>query len=324
MEARVSMLRNLALVGDIGATNTRLAMVRSDGTISAPRMYDSQADTDIANAIHSYLAQECRTAKPYVGVLAIAAAVSGNEVRMTNHPWHFLIEDLRIRLGLRELHIINDFAANALAISELGSRDMVQVGSGSGVIDAPIGVIGPGTGLGMSAFLHSEGGVVLLESEGGHVTMPAATSREAEVLDLMRHRYDHVSAERVLSGHGLVSLYEALCELENISSASFTPAQITDAHIWQEDPRAQEATGMFCAMLGTVAGNLALTLGARGGVYIAGGIVPKLGRTFLESEFRTRFQAKGRFLNYLKAIPTYVITRPEPALLGAAKYLRQL
>ena len=117
MEARVSMLRNLALVGDIGATNTRLAMVRSDGTISAPRMYDSQADTDIANAILSYLAQEYRTAKPYVGVLAIAAAVSGNEVRMTNHPWHFLIEDLRIRLGLRELHIINDFAANALAIS---------------------------------------------------------------------------------------------------------------------------------------------------------------------------------------------------------------
>ncbi len=309
MEARVSMLRNLALVGDIGATNTRLAMVRSDGTISAPRMYDSQADTDIANAILSYLAQECRTAKPYVGVLAIAAVVSGNEVRMTNHPWHFLIEDLRIRLGLRELHIINDFAANALAISELGSRDMVQVGSGSGVIDAPIGVVGPGTGF---------------ESEGGHVTMPAATSREAEVLDLMRRRYDHVSAERVLSGQGLVSLYEALCELENISSASFTPAQITDGHIWQEDPRAQEATGMFCAMLGTVAGNLALTLGARGGVYIAGGIVPKLGRTFFDSEFRTRFQAKGRFLNYLKAIPTYVITRPVPALLGAAKYLRQL
>ena len=140
----------------------------------------------------------------------------------------------------------------------------------------------------------------------------------------MRRRHDHVSAERALSGQGLTNLYEALCQLENVPSTSFTPAQITDARIWEEDSRAQEATGMFCAMLGTVAGNLALTLGARGGVYIAGGIVPKLGRTFLESEFRTRFQAKGRFLNYLEAIPTYVITRPVPALLGATKYLRQL
>ena len=318
------MSSNLALVGDIGATNARLAMIRSDGTISAPRVYDSQADSDIAKAILSFLAEERPTGKPDDGVLAIAAIVSGNEVRMINHPWHFLIEDLRIRLGLRELHIINDFAANALAISELGESDIVEVGSGSGVIDAPIGVVGPGTGLGMSAFLHSEGGIVLLESEGGHVTMPAATSREAEVLDLMRRRYDHVSAERVLSGQGLVNLYEALCELENLSSASFTPAQITDAQIWREDPRTQEATGMFCAMLGTVAGNLALTLGARGGVYITGGIVPKLGRVFFESDFRTRFQAKGRFLNYLEAIPTYVITRPVPALLGAARYLRQL
>ncbi len=305
------MSSNLALVGDIGATNARLAMIRSDGTISAPRVYDSQADSDIAKAILSFLAEERPTGKPDDGVLAIAAVVSGNEVRMINHPWHFLIEDLRIRLGLRELHIINDFAANALAISELGESDIVEVGSGSGVIDAPIGVVGPGTGLG-------------IESEGGHVTMPAATSREAEVLDLMRRRYDHVSAERVLSGQGLVNLYEALCELENLSSASFTPAQITDAQIWREDPRTQEATGMFCAMLGTVAGNLALTLGARGGVYITGGIVPKLGRVFFESDFRTRFQAKGRFLNYLEAIPTYVITRPVPALLGAARYLRQL
>jgi glucokinase len=318
------MDRNLALVGDIGATSARFAMVRSDGTISAPRVYDSQADTDIASAVLSYLAEECRIERPRVGVLAIAAAITGNEVRMTNHPWRFLIEDLRMRLNLRELHIINDFAANALAIPELNEGDVVQVGSGSGIADAPIGVIGPGTGLGMSAVLRSEGGVELLESEGGHVTMPAATSREAEVLDLMRRRYDHVSAERVLSVQGLVNLYEALCELENLPSAAFAPAQITDAHIWREDPRAQEATGMFCAMLGTVAGNLALTLGARGGVYIAGGIVPKLGRTFLESEFRTRFQAKGRFVNYLKAIPTYVITRPVPALLGAAKYLRQL
>ena len=133
-----------------------------------------------------------------------------------------------------------------------------------------------------------------------------------------------MSLPNVLSGPGLVNLYNALCELANVLAAPFTPAQITDPRIGEEDPQAREAASMFCAMLGTVAGNLALTLGARGGVYIAGGIVPKLGSTFVESEFRTRFEAKGRFRSYLKDIPTYVIMRPLPALLGAARLLRQL
>lgn len=314
----------LVLVGDIGATNARLALLRPDGGLTAARVFDSQAHTDIAGAIAAYLAQEASSARPTVGVLAIAAAVVGDRVRMSNHPWAFSIEDLRTRLGLDALHVINDFTANALSIPELGEDDVVQVGPGAAAAGAPIGVIGPGTGLGVSALLTDGARTVPLHSEGGHVTMPAITAREAAVLDLMRRRYDHVSAERILSGPGLVNLYGALCELDGVSSASFTPAQITDARVGEEDPCAREATAMFCAMLGTIAGNLALTLGARGGIYIAGGIVPKLGQTFLESEFRARFQEKGRFSSYLKDIPTYVITRPVPALLGAARFLRQL
>jgi glucokinase len=153
--------------------------------------------------------------------------------------------------------------------------------------------------------------------------MAPANAQESAILDVMRKRYGHVSAERVLSGPGLVNLYNSLCELSEVLAAQFTPAQITNPSIWDEDPRTQEATAMFCAMLGTVAGNLALTLGARGGIYVAGGIVPRLGSFFAQSEFRARFEAKGRFRGYLATIPTYVIVRPLPALLGATALLKR-
>jgi glucokinase len=191
------------------------------------------------------------------------------------------------------------------------------------VASAPIGIIGPGTGLGVSALMPIAAGWTPIEGEGGHVTIAPADAQESDVLELLRKRYDHVSAERVLSGAGLVNLYNALCELAAVPAAPFTPSQITDPRTWSEDPRTRDATAMFCAMLGTVAGNLALTLGARGGLYIAGGIVPRLGNAFAESGFRMRFEAKGRFRWYLAAIPTYVITRPLPALLGAAALLER-
>ena len=160
-----------------------------------------------------------------------------------------------------------------------------------------------------------------LTGEGGHATMSPATDRESAVLDHMRRRFDHVSAERVLSGPGIVNLYNTLAEIDRVPSKGYTAAQITDLGMRGEDPVCVEATAMFCAMLGTVAGNLALTLGARGGVFIAGGIVPRLGRYFVNSPFRARFEAKGRFEAYLAAIPTYVVTHPLAAFLGCAALL---
>ncbi len=151
--------------------------------------------------------------------------------------------------------------------------------------------------------------------------MASITAAEAAVLDIMRRRYGHASAERVLSGPGLVNLYTALCELAGVPAAPFTPVQITSERIWREDRRAEEATEMFCAMLGTVAGNLALTFGALGGLHVTGGIIPKILPYFIQSEFRARFEAKGRFQSYLSAIPTYVIVRSLPALLGASSLL---
>jgi glucokinase len=256
--------------------------------------------------------------------LAVASPVTDDEVAFTNHPWAFSIDSVRQQLKLRRLQVINDFAANAVAVPHLDEGDRIQIGPGRPVARAPIGLIGPGTGLGMSVFVPAADGGTPIQGEGGHATMTPADAQESAILDLMRRRYDHVSAERVLSGAGLVNLYNALCELAGAPAAPFSPAQITNPPTWKEDPRTREATVMFCAMLGTVAGNLALTVGAQGGIYIAGGIVPKLGTTFAESAFRARFEAKGRFRAYLTAIPTYVITRHLPALVGAAKLLKHI
>jgi glucokinase len=313
----------VGLIGDVGATNARFALVQADGSMTPPRVYALNDHPSISDAIDTYLAEESPAARPGQAVLAVASPITGDQVTLTNHTWTFSIEALRRHVGLRQLRVINDFAANALAIPHLGESDRVQIGAGLPVSDAPIALIGPGTGLGVSALIPTQSGAVPIPGEGGHVTMAPANARESAVLDLMRKRYDHVSAERVLSGPGLVNLYATLCELSAAPAAPFTPAQITNSRMWDEDPRTLEATAMFCAMLGTVASNLALTFGARGGIYIAGGIVPRLGPFFAQTEFRTRFEAKGRLRGYLTTIPSYVIVRPLPALLGATALLKQ-
>jgi glucokinase len=298
--------------------------VDHEGEMSIPRTYALNDHPNIGEAIDIYLAEERPPKKLKRAVIAVAAPMIGDRVTMTNHPWTFSIEELRRRLGFEELKVINDFAANALAVPLLKETDRIQVGGGAPIRGTPIGVIGPGTGLGVSALVPLDRGAIPIQGEGGHVTMAPANARESAVLDLMRKRYDHVSAERLLSGPGLVNLYNVLCELSERPAAALKPAQITDQSFGTDDPCAREATEMFCAMLGAVAGNLALTLGARGGVFIAGGIAPKLGERFITSAFRERFEAKGRLRPYLAAIPTYLVTRPLPALLGAANLLQAM
>jgi len=312
------------LIADIGATNARFALVEPGGAVTHVRALACEDFASLNEAVEAYLAAENLPARPKQGVLAIAAPITGDMVALTNHPWTFSIEAMRKHFGLTQLRVVNDFVANALAVPALTDADRRQVGGGASVAGAPVGVLGPGSGLGVSVLISKDGGYLPIQGEGGHVTMAAADAREAAVLDLMRRRFDHVSAERFLSGPGLINLYNALCELAGEPAAPLTAAQITDPATEDEFPRARAATEMFCAMLGTIAGNLALTVGARGGIYIAGGIVPKLGAKFAQSNFRARFEAKGRFHGYLAAIPTYVMTHPEPALLGAARLLGQL
>ncbi|MGE5272076.1 MAG: glucokinase [Thiohalocapsa sp.] len=316
-----------ALVGDIGATNARFGLVSDTGAILDSGTFDVADFAEIGLAIEAYFAGLSGLSKPTRGALAIAAAITGDEIRMTNHPWHFSVEALRRRLGLAQLLVINDFTAVALALPRLTAADRLAVGGSDTVEGQPIGVLGPGSGLGVSGLVRVPGSAlaqwVALTGEGGHMTMAASSEREEGVLRLMRRRFDHVSAERVLSGPGLVNLYNALAELDRVPAAQYTAAQVTDPQLGAQDRHCAEATAMFCAMLGTVAGDLALTLGARGGVYIAGGIVPRLGARFGASGFRARFEKKGRLSPYLAAIPTWVITHKLPAFLGCAAALEQ-
>jgi glucokinase len=309
------------LVGDIGATHARFGLVSPDGKLLLSRTLPDEDYPTIEDALAAFLAERGALPMPRQGAIAIASPIAGDRVAMTNHPWSFSIAALRERLGFDRLEVINDFTALAFALPHLQPEDRQPVGGGTAAPGTPIGVLGPGSGLGVSGLIPCGNGWIALAGEGGHATMAPATARESAVIDSMRQRFDHVSAERLLSGPGLVNLYNTLAQLDRVPSRGYTAAQITDLGIRGEDPLCVETTAMFCAMLGTVAGNLALTLGARGGVYVGGGIVPRLGRAFLASEFRERFEAKGRFRSYLAAVPTFVVTHPLPAFLGCAAVL---
>jgi glucokinase len=309
------------LVGDVGATNARFGLVSPAGDVLHWRSYPIDHYPTIEDALADYLGSRDEWPMPQKAAIAVASAITGDRVSMTNHPWNFSIAALRARFAFERLEVINDFTAQALALPHLGPADRMTVGGGDAVAGAPLAVLGPGSGLGVSGLVAGDAGWVALTGEGGHATMSPATERESAVLDHLRRHFDHVSAERVLSGPGIVNLYNTLAELGGTLSRGYTAAQITDLGMRGEDPLCVEATALFCAMLGTVAGNLALTLGARGGVYIAGGIVPRLGRFFADSPFRARFEAKGRFQTYLAAIPTHVVTQRFAAFLGCAAVL---
>jgi glucokinase len=311
------------LVGDIGGTNARFGLVDPDGALLHSSVLADADYAGLGEAIEAYLAWRGGLPRPRQGAIAVASPITGDAVRMTNHSWAFSISELRSRLEFDRLEIINDFTAQALALPHLGSGDKIAIGPGEAQPDAPIGVLGPGSGLGVSGLIRAGQRWIPLSGEGGHGTMAAASERESAALAVMRRHFDHVSAERVLSGPGLVNLYNALAEVDGVPAAQYTAAQITDVEIEKIDPRCRETTEMFCAMLGTVAGNLALTLGAKGGVYIGGGIVPRLDERFAASQFRERFEEKGRFRDYLAAIPTFVVTHKLPAFLGCAAKLRE-
>ena len=310
------------LLADIGGTNARFALQSGTTRPRAVRVLKTRDFPDLATAVESYLAAEIGgTGTPRRAAFAVASPVLGDSVEMTNNSWSFSIAALGRRLKLDELRVINDFAAVARAVPALGAGDILGIGGGSPIEGAPIAVLGPGTGLGVSALVPAGGDWIPLATEGGHVTLAAADEREDTVIATMRRSFGHVSAERALSGAGLLNLYAALAALEAAPLEKLEPDQVTERGLAGTDPLCFEAISMFCAMLGTVAGNLALSLGALGGVYIGGGIVPKLGTFFAESTFRARFEDKGRFRDYTAAIPTTVITRELPAFLGLAALL---
>lgn len=310
---------DLALVADIGATNARFALASADGAFQRVQVLPCREFDSLERALEGWVGGPVQGLR--AAALAVAGPVTGDRVSLTNHPWSFSTEALRRYLGAERLHVVNDFAAVAMAAPLLRADERRQVGGGAAERGAPIAVIGPGSGLGVSGLIPVADDWQPLSGEGGHATMAAAGERENAVLERMRRRFDHVSAERLLSGPGLINIYQALAELDGVKGEAYRSSQITDPEIRARDPRCQETVEIFCAMLGTVAGNLALTLGARGGVYIAGGIVPRLGEGFAAAAFRARFEDKGRLRSYLEPIPAFVVIHPFPAFLGLAKLL---
>lgn len=308
------------LVADIGGTRARFALVDASGALTPAVEYALAAFPDPLTAIRSYLQTQGDPALTDA-VLAIAAPVGDGEVvPLTNAHWVFDRAALMAALGLDTLRLINDFTALALALPVLDASELRQLGGGPAHPDAPKALLGPGTGLGVSGLLPAAGQWLPLAGEGGHVTLAAADEREAAILALARREHAHVSAERLVSGSGLPLLHRLVNDVDGRAAALLdTPAIVAGALAGEADCRATIA--VFCALLGNVAGNLVLTLGARGGLYLGGGIVPRLRELVDASPFRHRFEAKGRFKDFLKDVPAYVILATSPALRGAAQML---
>lgn len=310
------------LLADIGGTNARFALQAPGGAFADIEVLACRDYDHVKDAIDAYLARATARGHATDGIrhaaLAIANPVESDVVSMTNHHWRFSIAGLKDACGLATLLVVNDFAALAQALPHLDAAGRERIGGAEAVaVDGrPMGLVGPGTGLGVSGVVPAgDGRWIALPGEGGHVSFAPVTRAEMRLLDALWEEHGHVSAERLLSGPGLESIHRVL------SGESLAAADISARALTGSCAACRATVDQFCAILGSVAGNVALTLGATGGVYIGGGIVPRLGSLFHASAFRERFEGKGRLQPYLARIPTWLVTEPYPALRGVAALL---
>ena len=308
------------LIADIGGTFARFALLGPNGRFDEVRLLRCADYEDFHAAISAYLAQLPEVQVRHAAI-AIANPVASDAVRMTNYHWQFSIEQMRQRLGLATLLVVNDFTALAMALPRLAPHDRRQVGRGQPAERSVVGLIGSGSGLGVSGLIPADDGWVSLGSEGGHTSFSPRDERELAILQYAWRHHAHVSFERLLSGPGLELIHRALAERAGKGPVSLRAPDITRSALAGEDAVCVDALDAFCAMLGTAASNLAVTLGAMGGIYIGGGIVPRFGEMFDRSRFRERFEDHGRFGAYLAAIPTYVITAENATFVGVAAIL---
>lgn len=312
----------LALVGDIGGTNARLALCDlGTGEVSQAQTYSGAEFESLQDVILHYCAQQ--DGKIEHACIAIACPITGDWVSMTNHSWAFSIAELKANCAFKTLEVINDFTAVSLAIPVLPESACVKIGGGEKQAHKPVAVYGAGTGLGVAQLIHGGGMWHSIPGEGGHVDLPTCNAQEDALAAFLRTQFGRVSAERCLSGQGLVNIYQFIVANQGREPKPFEPKQITEQALDNSDSDCVSALELFCTLMGRFGGNLALTTGAFGGVYIAGGIVPRFKEWFAKSGFRAAFEEKGRFNTYLQQIPVYLITHNEPGLLGAGTYIRQ-
>lgn len=308
-------------VADVGGTNIRLAQ-ENNGQLSHIQKFLCNDFADIAEVIQGYFGHFPEL-QFTAGCIGIACPVDDDWIKMTNHHWQFSVTELKQTLGLEYLAVINDYTAIAMSLPVLTDAQKSQVGGGSPKAEGNIAVFGPGTGLGVGHLVPIAEGWRCLDGEGGHVDFTPVDEIDMAIWRYLKDQLGHVSAEEIMSGRGLVQLYQAMAHYLNEPAVFTDPADITENGVSGACSLSQATLGRFCAIMGTFAGNLALNLGTHGGVYIAGGIAPRFVEFLQDSDFRARFEAKGRFKDYVAAIPTYVVTEPEHGLLGAAAYLEQ-
>lgn len=311
-----------AIVADIGGTFARFGRVNLHNLkLDKIQIYPCAEFISLESVLMTYQTQyDLQDIKQVA--LAIACPVINDFISMTNCHWRFSIQELRYNLGLSELKVINDFTAIAMSLPALTQPELVQIGHGTVNPDKTRVVLGAGTGLGVAYLTPNQGRYIAYAGEGGHADWGAQNEQEWFIYSYLKIKYDHVSYERLLSGHGLENLYVALAAFHRKQAEPLTAAQIISLALTNECPIAADAIAQFFSTLGAYAGNLALTLGAFGGIYIAGGIVPRLLSLINESDFRAQFENKGRFSHFNALIPTYVITADQPGVLGAAVYLK--
>ncbi len=308
------------LLGDIGGTNARFALARRGELTHAHLVClkgHDYASLEAAVAAYFQTLPE-GVARPASACLAIAAPVDHDRVTMTNLAWSFSTSRLRESLNLDDLLVVNDFKAVARSIPEISAEQLHSIGGGRRKPGAPAVVLGPGTGLGVSVLVFADGRPVALQTEGGHIGFAPSDKVELSILELLLNKFDRVSVERLLSGPGLATLYETIAVLRNRAIEPLRPDEVSARALDGSCETCQEALQRFFGILGSVAGDLALAVGAEGGVYIAGGIVPKLLTQIQVSDFRARFESKGRFSQYVANMPTLVVKEPFPGLLGCA------
>jgi glucokinase len=312
------------LLGDIGGTTVRFAWLTQSG-VGPVEHLTAHSYTTFADALLQFLRRHGAGVHPAAAAFAVAGVVTGQRCVLTNSSWIIDSAELTAKLGLARVHLVNDFEAIAWSLPHLGRADLHALGgSRPGLVDAPVAVLGPGTGLGVAALVPSGERAIVVTSEGGHGTLPSTSFREDRVIEHLRAQFGHVSSERVLSGPGLENLYRAIASVEGLSVPERSAADITQAAISGACPVSMAALDMFCATLGSVAGNIALTFGARGGFFIAGGIVPRIADYVASSQFRAHFEAKGRFRAYLEAIPVDVVLNTDAAFIGLRSLAAQL
>jgi glucokinase len=314
--------KSSVLVADIGGTNARFA-IADLATLALSDVHRVRcADhPNLGDALHDYAGR--LTAVPERAAIAVAAPVTGGEIRLTNSPWAFSQAELCRKANLRHVHLLNDFEALALALPHLGRDEVQQIGGGVPVEGAAKIVLGPGTGMGVAGLVQSSDRWIALPGEGGHVSLGARDEQQLALLERIRKGRDHLSAERVLSGPGLVELYQAIAASHGLSAPELEPNDVLVKGSSGEDEIAVEALDLFVTWLGRFAGDAALLLGARGGVYLGGGIAPKIAGKLSMGHFREAFEDKGRMGAYLAPVPIYVITAEFATLKGAAASLRE-